>query len=547
MKKNILISSIILILSLLNINNIYAYDFCNDTSINKYVNSSYKLKNEKYLNWFLVDFINSNLNNSAFKVDKRLVDDFHKLTNDYFDKIDKKLKFTKIEEPLNKRLTYDWTTDVQWIWENLYNYWFVFLNDNKYTIEYVWKELSKEIKDQNFKTLENYINSKKIDCNNATNTNTTPANNTLPTANSWVWNELTVPPWTFSGWYSFLDESFINLIKANLVVSESIMEFETNMKNKNMPSFEEEYYGVLEMIKKDTTLNEKQKQDYINELSTAWVKLFVSNILPALSLMEHWWNTKLNPWNNQWVFQLVYIEAMFKNNNFQRNYYTPQNRIKDVYKKHTELTKEQFRYQLADILLFAARTQWWVDKWLKRNLKDTDTFSYYKQLDQVFIALNWELKLSWPDKEKIIRAIINKDDKTLIDFLNKYSNVLRQYNIIVPEDMYSWLDQIFVATVWTFYNGAWNNWTWRKFWSVKNVFDNNYVSNSPKWEICFWTIWKDFWKNFTNLKKTEWLISYYIQYNHPDKINEKMITFISLIKKMNQAKLLYAFHWPCNK
>ena len=104
-----------------------------------------------------------------------------------------------------------------------------------------------------------------------------------------------------------------------------------------------------------------------------------------------------------------------------------------------------------------------------------------------------------------------------------------------------------VAVLWTYYNWFANNGWWRKTKVAWNIFDNNYISNSPQWKNCFWTISSDGSNKFTNPKRTEWLIMNYLQYNYPKTSIEKQLSFITLIKKMNQEWLLYAYYWDCNK
>jgi len=79
------------------------------------------------------------------------------------------------------------------------------------------------------------------------------------------------------------------------------------------------------------------------------------------------------------------MEKMFTYNNFNKLYFTPANKIKDVYKKHQILTPEKFRYQLADIALFMSTTKN-IDTLMKKLTNPEDNYSYNKQLNEILNA-----------------------------------------------------------------------------------------------------------------------------------------------------------------
>lgn len=539
-KNNIIKYFIFFTFLILSYQNVYSsYDFCSDESFLKYTkegSDTFKLNNDDYKNDKITEIsTNTIISNKTIKIVDNWKDDIVDLFTKYNNDTEKKLIIDNEDDVIFNSFKISAQNDTEWIKTNIKNYWFTYkYKDNNNYIMYVSKNISKDMELQWINNVENYLEIKKINC----------INNTETDNDKWDvlrYNTYKNPPWTYSWWYDFLTKDFLNVIKANLVVSDSLLDLENNLKNRWMWKFEEDYFAILEMIKNDNTLSAEEKDDFLKKLWDPWIQFFISNMLPAILLIESGWNTKMNPWNEQWLFQLYSMQKMANNNSYTRTYFTPANKIKDVYKKHKELTKEDFRYQLADIWLFMYGK--WINSILKTLNNNDKKYSYYWQLDMILKSYDG-LSLNEEELNDLKISIITKDSDKVNSFIDSNKRYLAQYNIYTAEDIYIWLEQIKVAIIWTHYNWFWNNGWWRKTKIAENFFDNNYVSNSVKGWNCFWTIWYDWW-TFTNPKKTEWLVMNYLQYNYPQTSVEKQLSFISLIKQMEKNKLLYAFYWEC--
>jgi hypothetical protein len=271
--------------------------------------------------------------------------------------------------------------------------------------------------------------------------------------------------------------------------------------------------------------------------------------------MESSWNTKINPWNNQWIFQLYVMEDLVTSLNSKRAncnsrnytdwnwktrptrpYFTPCNKIVWTYKKSSVLTEEQFLYQLADVWVFASYKY----QWLNGRLSWTTgikLFSYKENLDGIISSFP-ELWLNTTTKNELISNILTKNEWYLNNFIQKHIDILKQYNIISAKDMIIWLDYIKLWVVGSLYNG------WGNIWL--NILDNNYISNYVDWNMCFYTIKTDGGKLWNEVKKTNWMLVNYLKYTYPEDANYKVISFIALIKKMDNSWRM-SLLWPSCK
>lgn len=451
----------------------------------------------------------------------------------------------------------EYTKYYLWLKENSYKYWFINLYNAWIFIDwkeevpwyyrYVWIELSEILHNSNMSFWE-FIKENKENISCYKEMEIIENNNETNTQKSWWFDPIEwIYPWRFYD-YSIFDKEFLDMLRVNLVVSDSFLDLENNLKNQNMPSFMEIYYDSIEYINNNKRLNSSEKENYIKKLENPIVKEFISDILPAIILIEHNWNTKMNPSNWQWIFQLYamqfYSTWQWKCEwNPDYIYFSECSNLANLYKPSKELTKEDQIEQLINISMFIENKY----RYFESKLYDADNewYSYNYNLQYIIEGINDELKLNKEEIEQLKKDIMIKNSSSLTEFINKKWSVLQLYWIETPEDLYMWLNYIRIWWIGTLYNWLWNNWyrMFKSYWDLKFVIDNNYVSNAPAFWNCFWTLSYDGgWAK--NIKKTNGIMMSYLQYNYQD-YDIKQVEFSTLIKKLAENGKLYAYFGDC--
>lgn len=380
-----------------------------------------------------------------------------------------------------------------------------------------------------------------------TTTNDINKSNILQNNNNTRWYN--IAPWTFSWGYHFLTEDLLNIIKANLKVSDSMLQMENNFKVWNLTSLEEDYLDAIQYVKNDKTIDEKFRAKVLKDIDTPEMRMFVSDILYWIMKMEHWWDTKSNPINWQWVFQLYWIENCWINNhcwtsfNRDRIYYLSRDQYDNIYKPNKILKRPQYLAQFVDMLYYISNNLLLTSRIRDLSQKNKN-ITYEEQLDVILRAFNDVLNITKEQRNTLINWIIRKDEATVWTFINQHANALKDFNIKTPEDMFIWLYYIKVASIGEYYNWHYNNLSRVKN-DIKpksflapafNVFDNNYVSNAETYWICFHTIQWDWWK-MAWTKNGDWLILNLLKFKFPNNYQEKQVAFASMIWKMIETWL----------
>jgi len=361
------------------------------------------------------------------------------------------------------------------------------------------------------------------------------------------------PPWSFRKRYDFLDEEFIWIIKANLKVSESFEKMEEWFNNNQKDTeFLEDFYDAIELIKKDVTLSDSERKKMLDliEKRKKFLIFFFNKAVYPLMKIETSWNGKFNPWwNTQWIFQITYIQYDFLENpkmwNNSRLYYSTKAQAKKVYARNKILTRQDYLTQVADLIIYLTKSNKFYNAYKNIYSVERGWVNYPEQLNHVIDAL--DLWLTEEEKKDIIKKIIQNDVTSVNSFIQEYKEKLYQYNIIKAEDLLIFKDYILLWAILSYYNGWWNNFTYRKYkfkWKYFNVFDNSYVSTMPQYNMCFLAIWQDFWSPTSNHTKP-WMIHRYLLKNYPDSITEKELALTAILSKMKKKWLLLA-HVNCH-
>jgi len=411
-------------------------------------------------------------------------------------------------------------------------------------------------------TLDNilpYNQNSNFDIFKANTDKETKKTDILKFSNEW-WGQrgIHTPPWSFKD-YSFLTEDFLWVIKANLMVSDSLLKVEENFRIWNNTTFENDYLDALELVKNDKTITEEHRKKTLEYIDTPAMKWFINHLLYAFLQMEHSWDTTANPWNWQWIFQLVTYSKTYPWHNLgpkhynERLYYTTRKQYNEIYKpdKILKTDRKSYLLEMIDMMVFTEKI-----KHLSRMVKEVweinnpkSRVKYNEQLDLILKTYDKVLHISDDERKKLIIAIIRKDDNYVWSFLLNHKDIY-QYWIQQPEDMYIWLEEIKVAFIGNVYNWLWANFTrnanYRKYWLDKqyeypwfNVFDNNYVSNTRKYGVCFYVTATDHGK-FDHINTREAVIMQYLKYNYPKSYQEKQVAFGAMLNLMKEQNKLPA-------
>lgn len=578
-------------------------DFCSDNSLLRYVSKDMPLKDKKYKpDYYILTNDKSIIWNNVLLLNKKEVDirekiEIRKEMLSDLKNLLKELNSKKVFYQLvQKNIVENWENNEQLrtifdietfnknkkedfitVWKIANNNWFV-LNttqeeENKYGIKfnpfsyrYVWKDFANTLiinkrSLYEYQLVESKYKKDKFSCfkplehiNPQINTNQwniwgvawnwiVPSDTNLNNINirtEWFWPDW-VFPWTFDGIYRDLDKSILNLLRVNLVVSDSFLQMENNFSMQNNWPFSEIYADALKYAQSWINAeNSKYQEKALKIMQSDLIKYLAVKVMPAISLRERSWEIKINPnFNLQGIFQSVNAENYIKNPSSCKNdvaagvypFYSKCDNLARIYQKWKVLTKEEQLEQFINMYMFLNTKARDMDKKVLDN--SNQAYSYNANLQYMIEWINDELWLSQQEIEELKVNLITKNTVYINNFLQRKGHIMSKYWVFKPEDFYVWLDYIYVGAILTNYNGQWNNWYYRKVQRkvIRFILDHPYASNSPQYWVCFQQCAVDGCA-YLNINKTQWWLYQFIKSNYqPSDVERYSLWYWVLIQK----------------